>query len=113
MKIRRGNYKIIKFQRKNKNGEVITDLPDKMYFSVKNNFDEKDTLFQKKLNDGITYDEETNYYFVELKQDDTEGLDYGTYDYDIKIIYGTDKPKTLIVDKLEITEVVTRKDNEV
>ena len=113
MQIRRGNYKLFKFQRKNENREVITDLPDKMWFTVKDNANKKEFIFQKKLNDGITYTQEDNYYHIEIKQDDTEKLAYGNYEYDIKIKYGEDKPKTLIVGNFEITKVVTHKENEV
>ena len=114
MEIRRGNYKIFKFQRTSKaTGQVITDTPEKMYFTVKDNAYKKDFLFQKTLKNGITYDQETNYYQIEILQNDTENLAFGTYEYDIKIINDKDKPKTLKVGTLEITDVVTHKVNEV
>ncbi len=113
MEILRGNYKIFKFQRKTKSRETIKELPDKMYFTVKESTYKKDAIFQKKLNEGITYSEDDNYYRVEILQDDTENMAYGTYEYDIKIIYDGNKPKTLIVGTLEICEVVTHKANEV
>ena len=38
MKMRRGDTKFYKFQRKDKNGEVITEKAEKVYFTVKKNF---------------------------------------------------------------------------
>ena len=112
MKIRRGDYKLFKFQRKNKKKEIITDLPNKMYFTVKENEYKEKALFQKTLENGITYTTNDNYYHIEILPEDTDNLAYGNYKYDIEIIYDSTKRKTLIVDELEITEEITHKNNE-
>lgn len=109
MEIIRGDYDVKHFVRKDKKGNVITSIPEKIYFTVKNNIYSGDVLIQKKLNDGITVDE--NYvYTIEFNASDTDNLAFGKYVYDIEIKNG-DKPKTIQIDTLEITsEVTTAKD---
>lgn len=112
MNMTRGDTYEFKFQRKNQNKKVITEKPDKMFFTVKENYYLKDFLFQKRLEDNsITYDEETNYYMLTINPEDTNDLSYKDYVYDIEIIDG-DKVKTIAKGKLKITEEVTFAENE-
>lgn len=109
MKIIRGDYKVISFVRKDKKGNVITSIPEKIYFTVKNNIYSGEVLIQKKLNEGITVDE-NHVYAIEFNASDTDDLQFGEYVYDIEIKNG-DKPKTIQKGTLEITsEVTTAKD---
>lgn len=114
--VRRGTNKKIKFQRRGKDGTVITDKPDEVYFTVKKDCCYSEALFQKKLTDNeITFSSEDNYYRLELFPEDTEELGFGDYQYDIKIIYtidGVQKKKTIIVDQFKIERVVTYAINE-
>lgn len=109
----RGDTFEFKFQRKTKDKQVITEKPDKMYFTVKNNDTENDYIFQKSLGDNtISYDEETYYYYVTIDPEDTNNLDYGTYYYDIEIITNN-KVKTISIGTLSITSEITFSSNEV
>ena len=81
-----------------------------MYITFKYN-DENEALFQKKLDEGITFDGE--YYHVTIDPEDTNNLPFGKLIYDIEIIKENDKPKTIKVDELEITKEVTYACNEV
>ena len=112
MEITRGDYKKFKFQRKNKNNEVITEIPEKIFFTVKQNNYETNYLFQKRLNDGIEYTLDDHYYRIEILEQDTEKLAYGDYVYDIEIIVDG-KTKTIKKDTIKITEETTHKANEV
>lgn len=111
MQITRGDYDIIPFVRKDSNGNIITDIPEKVYFTVKKDANDKDALLQKRLNDGITIDDDFNYN-IEFKPDDTNNLQFGTYVYDICIKNG-DRPSTIHKGYFEVTYEVTHKDNEV
>ena len=111
MNITRGDYKKIKFQRKNMNNEIITDKPDKMYFTIKNNEYTKDVLIQKTFENGITFTEEY-YYVIEILPKDTDNLSYGKYYFDIEIIING-KPKTIKIDEFNITKEITFTTNEV
>ena len=112
MNITRGDTTEIKFKRTTADGQVITEKPDKMFFTVKENYYLKDFLFQKRLEDNsITYDEETNYYMLTINPEDTNNLSYKDYVYDIEIIDG-DKVKTIAKGRLKITEEVTFAENE-
>lgn len=110
MIIIRGDNKIFTFQRKNKNGEVITEKPDKMYLTIKRNEYEKQALIQKTFDNGIRFENDT--YYIDFVPEDTDSLNFGKYVYDIEIING-DIVKTIKKDAFIIESEVTHKENEV
>lgn len=59
---------------------------DKCYFAVKSDYDEDEPLIRKRL-DG---------YYLHLLPEDTEGLDLGTYYYDVHIVYADGDRQTYI-----------------
>lgn len=84
MRMTRGDSEKWKFQRTDIDGNVITSTPFALFFTVKNSFNDKDFVLQKRLGDGIVFDGE--YYYLSLSPSDTEGLAYGTYVFDIEVI---------------------------
>ena len=112
MQITRGNTKYLKFQRHYCDDEVITELPQNIYFSIKYDYNQDEFLIQKTLNNGIEYDTKDNYYYITINPDDTEDLPYGKYYFDIKVV-DNDYKNTIACDELEITERVTSANNEV
>lgn len=67
-----------------------------VYFTCRDSLnDDSNVLFQKSLNNGITYlyyDEETDTrtYIVRIAPEDTKDLQTGTYFYDEKVIVNSD-----------------------
>lgn len=113
IEIIRGDTKSFKFQRKTTNNEVITEKPDKMFFTVKSGYYSKDYLFQKRLDTDIIYKEEDNYYYFTINPKDTNELDYDdNYVFDIEIIKG-DTVKTIAKGKFAVKKEVTFAENEV
>ena len=112
IKLIRGDTKKIKFQRKTKNKVVITEKPDKMYFTVKKSYYHKDVLFQKKLDEDIIYNEQDNYYYLTIESNDTDELDYDKYVFDIEIINNNEK-KIIAIGELMLDKEVTFAKNEV
>ena len=113
IEIIRGDTKSFKFQRRTINNEVITEKPDKMFFTVKTGYYSKDYLFQKRLDTDITYKEDDNYYYFTINPEDTNELDYDdNYVFDIEIIKG-DTVKTIAKGKFAVQEEVTFAENEV
>lgn len=110
MRIIRGDNKTFTFQRKNADGEVITEKPNKMYLTIKQNEYEKQALIQKTFDNGIRFEEDT--YYVDFVPEDTDDLSFGEYVYDIEIING-DIVKTIKKDIFVIESEVTHKENEV
>lgn len=106
----RGDTFGIKFQRK-KNGETITELPRAIYFTLKDNNYNNKFIFQKTLENGITKDED-NYYHITINPEDTNGLLYRTYYWDLEVITDTYK-KTLASGELRFKEETTLPENEV
>ena len=110
MEMIRGDEFKFKFKRQTRDGQTITERPQKMYITFKYG-DEKKEIFQKTLDNGITFDGE--YYHVVIEPEDTNNLPFGTIVYDIEIIKENGKPKTIKVDEMEIKEEVTFACNEV
>lgn len=82
MQITRGDSKGLKFQRKS-NGEPIMQVADNIYFTVKVNNYVDEVVFQKTIND-MDFDEYGYYHFV-INPEDTNGLNYGDYVYDLEV----------------------------
>lgn len=111
MEITRGDNKTFKFQRKSKDGSVITTIPTEIYFTVKKDYSYTDFLIQKRLsNGGITFNTEDNFYRFEFTPEDTNELSFGEYVYDIE---KTENGKVLTISKgkLIITEESTHSTN--
>ena len=112
LEIIRGDTHNFKFLRKNKDGDIMTKKPDRLFFSVKKDYYEKECRLQKQLDEGISYSDTDNYYRFTIEPKDTNNLDYGDYVYDIEVIE-KDKVKTIAKGALKITEEVTFAENEV
>ena len=112
IEIIRGDTKSFKFQRKTTNNEVITEKPDKMFFTVKTGYYSKDYLFQKRLDTDITYKEEDSYYYFTINPSDTDKLNFEDYVFDIEIIKN-DIKKTIAKGTLKVGSEVTFAENEV
>lgn len=105
---------IYKFQRKDIDGKIITSLPQKMWITFKDDFENITPNFQKSLFSGISFDPQDNYYRFKIDAKDTENLALGTYGFDIAIINENGDKKTLLNDgKLKIVHHYTKKANEV
>ena len=92
IQIIRGDTAKFKFQRLDGDGQVITTTPDYLYFTVKESSNKLKYVFQKTLDD-MTVDSDGTYHFV-VEPENTNGLQYGNYAYDIEVI--TDGVKTTI-----------------
>ena len=84
MTFTRGDSFLFKFQRKNINNEIILTKSQKMWFTVKEDYETKDILIQKSLDNGIEFAND-GYYHIEIRPNDTRNLDYGIYVCDIQI----------------------------
>ena len=111
MEIIRGDTQQYKFQRKDVDGNVITQQATKVYFTVKENYNVNKVLIQKTIED-MTFDSDGTYHFA-ITADDTNNLYYGNYVYDIEVKQGNDYTKTIAKGVFKITEEVTFESNEV
>lgn len=108
----RGDLETRTFTLKNKNGTIYQTAPDEIYFTVKANAADRNYKFQKRLSDGgITFVETGKYQFTILPED-TDGLGFGTYDFDIELVKAPSLKKTFC-GKLVIDKEVTHHNNEV
>lgn len=107
----RGDTQFIRFQLKDGQGNPIT-LADEgvLYFTVKKNKYSSDVLIQKKYPIDISYKD--GYYGFTLNSEDTENLQYGTYQYDIELKLGY-YVKTLGFGTITLTDEITFKEDEV
>lgn len=109
LRVVRGDTYFYKFQRKTKDGEPITAIADAAYFTVKDSSLPKNYKFQKTLND-MSFDEE-GYYHFRIEPEDTDGMNWGEYVYDVEVIYD-DITKTLAQGKFIVMREVTFSTNE-
>ena len=108
MEFTRGDTKKYKFQRIDKDKNVIETKSQKMWFTVKDNVYTDKILIEKTLENGtITFDNEF-YYHILLNHDDTKDLSYRKYVCDIQV-ENEGVVTTIYKDDLILTEEVTFK----
>ena len=105
------DYQIIEISIK-ENGQLIKlETNDDIYFTVKKNPNDTTPLIQKQLNSGISYNENTKKYEIEITSTDTKDMVMGDingiYGYDITIYYDGNKPKQKAVGSLKISNKYT------
>lgn len=105
------DYRIIEISIK-ENGKLIKlEESDNIYFTVKKDPNDETPLLQKELNNGITYNESTKKYEIEITSNDTKemimGDINGMYGYDITIYYEGNKPKQKVIGSLKIGDKYT------
>ena len=93
-------------------GVLSTEEMDNVYFTVKDSYYTHDPLFQKKCSDGSIASDTHGSYTVTINPEDTDGLDFREYEFDIEVVKlpGIKRTFTGI---LNITPEVTHRNNEV
>lgn len=103
----RGDTLKLKFSRQTEKEEIIKEPVDEMFMTFKENIYTRNFVFQKCLQKGsIFYEESTGYYHVTIEPKDTEHLRYGDYFFDIEIKMN-DIVKTIAKGILTLKEEVT------
>lgn len=109
LSIRRGDTKGFYFRR-TKDGEPIQQEAQSIYFTVKKSSKLNEVVFQKTLDD-MDFDEEYFYHLI-VNPEDTNGLQYGDYVYDVEVKI-ENYVKTIAIGKFTIKNEVTFVGNEV
>ena len=119
MRIIRGDTKRIKFQRKDADGNLVTETPAELYFTVKNAWTDEDFIFQKTLAD-MEYDDDEEsetygFWGFTIRPEDTNGMSYGRYVCDIEVIRDAEKLEktTIYKDQFNVMGEATWAINEV
>lgn len=105
----RGDTARFRFQRLDANGDVILTEADDAWFTVKSSVKNDAFKLQKSLSD-MTFDEEGYYHFT-INPDDTNGLSFGRYFYDVEVIQDGVK-STISIGNFDIASEVTYAINE-
>lgn len=100
----RGDTGNFTFQCLDTQGAVITAIADAIYFTVKTSWDTAPAVIRKTIDD-MTFDDDGTYHFT-IEPEDTEGLRYGLYVYDIEVTRDG-VVTTIAKGKLAITEEST------
>lgn len=109
LKITRGDTCKYVLELKTKNNvDVEVSNISSIFFTVKENVKNTEYLFQKKLNDGISLEDDGRYH-ITINSKDTDNLSFGTYYYDIQINFKNNEKYTVakgnfVVD-YEVTDV--------
>lgn len=101
------NYQIISLSIMENGQAVKLKENDLMYMTVKTFPENEEVIFQKSLGNGITFNEETMKYEIEILPGDTRDLKLKDYGYDITIYYEGDKPKQKVIGKFTVCEQYT------
>lgn len=105
IEIAKQNYKIINLSVKKDGKAIKLGKNDLIFMTVGS--DEK-TKFQKTLGNGISYNEDTKKYEIEIKSEDTKNMEINSkYGYDITIYYDGDKPSQKIIGEFIINKSYT------
>lgn len=112
----RGDTNTIVFSILGENGErYIPDDNDQLYFTVKENYFRTNCILQKKLGKGISFNDSTKEFEIEITSDCTCGLQYCRLVYDIELVIMRDGKKivkTLCKGELCIDHEATHRENE-
>lgn len=84
LSIYQGNDKVFKFIRRDLNGNIISTVPQGIWFTVKSRLENKSFVFQKSLNNGISQNSDGS-WTVSIDAEDTAELTTGKYYCDVKI----------------------------
>lgn len=86
MKVYKKTNNYFSFFRKNAAGETILTSPKELYFSVKQNFESDEYVFQKKMTSGDIDMNKDGEWIISILPYDTENLAPGKYVCDVKVI---------------------------
>lgn len=113
IRMARGDIEPKTFKIQYANGTLYEDIPDEIYFTVKNKASDHDYKFQKRLSDGGIVMVEPGKYSFTINPEDTNNLNFGaSYDFDFEIVKGNELKKTFC-GKLVLEKEVTHAYNEV
>ena len=93
------------------NGTPYLDTLDEIYFTVKKSYIQSRVVFQKKYSEGWIQSLGNGRYQFTILPEDTDGLPFGEYDFDIEIEKEGILKRTFC-GKLILTEEVTHRVNE-
>ena len=98
IEIPKQDYQIISLAIKKDGQTVELSENDLIFMTVKRFASNEAIEFQKSLENGISYNEETQKYEIVINSEDTKNMRMNTkYGYDITIFYDTDKPKQKLI----------------
>ena len=93
-----------------KTGQPITETYDNVYFTAKKLYTDKDFRFQKRMSDGGIVSDGDGHYTLFIYPEDTDGLPFGDYDFDIEFV--KDRYKKTFSGTLTLAKETTHADNE-
>lgn len=108
----RGDLEIRQFRILDTDGEPFTDALDEIYFTVKREAAFPDYVIQKRLGNGEIVPMGDGVYQFTIEPEDTDGLEFRSYDFDIELVINGQLKKTYL-GRLNLLKEVTHAVNEV
>lgn len=109
----RGDLYPVRFQIYETETEVTHIDFTQIYMTCKRNNNERTPLFQKSLSNGTIVKIDDGDYQFYIEPEDTNGLQYGEYSFDIELINDNPRIKQTIAGTLRLSEETTWAENEV
>lgn len=107
----RGDIRHVSFSVTDLAGDPTDISFDDIYFTVKESFSRNNFLFQKKLSANSIH-KEGDEYWLTIRPEDTDDLQFKTYVFDIELVSEADEIKQTFTGELELTEEATHHRNE-
>lgn len=112
IKLHRGDYTKKKINILDTSGNKSNATFDEIYITFKYSAISQSFLLQKKLSTGDIIKNEDGSYSFEILPEDTDGLDFGEYEFDIELYKANPIFKQTFLGKLVLLEEVTHAANE-
>lgn len=93
-----------------RNSQPVVEDFDDVYFTVKKRHTDRDFVLQKRMTTGGIVNDGNGHYTLFIQPEDTNGLSFGDYDFDIEVKDGDYKRTFYGV--LKLTKEVTHQYNE-
>lgn len=93
-------------------GQPTDILMDEVYFTVKKHHYNHEALLQKCISNGGIVPDNEGSYVLTINPEDTDGLDFGTYEFDIEVVKLPGIKRTFVGEFI-LTSEVTHRSNEV
>ena len=110
IKLIRGDTVKLKIRRHDANGDPILVPAQKLFMTVKTQYSAKNVILQKTIDDMFFTPD--GFYHITINPEDTDGLPYGEYVYDIEIVID-DYKKTVCKGTLILDTEATHAGDEV
>ena len=91
---------------------TVTEPFEEIYFTVKNSYEDRNYIFQKRLSTGGITSDGDGHYTLYIEPEDTNSMKFGDYDCDFEFLRNEGTYKRTFMVRMKLTKEVTYASNE-